>query len=127
MTVIPQNINSQTISIQDFAKIEIRVGKVTQAENVNDSTKLIRLHVDLGDFGTRIIFTGVRSYGYYPADFIGKQFLFVTNLESKKIMTEESQGMILAVDGLELPFEQHGSVKPLFIEVNHLPLGSKIR
>jgi tRNA-binding EMAP/Myf-like protein len=42
-------------------------------------------------------------------------------------MGEESQGMILAVDGLELPFGQHGSVKPLFISAEGLPLGSKVR
>ncbi|MFH0943300.1 MAG: methionine--tRNA ligase subunit beta [Candidatus Beckwithbacteria bacterium] len=104
------------ISIQDFAKVEIRVGKVVEAEGVEKSEKLIRLTVDFGDY-ERTIFTGVRSYGYMVEDFVGKQFLFVTNLEPKKIMEEESQGMILAV----------GEDRPIFIEVKDMPIGAKVR
>ncbi|MEK7166409.1 MAG: tryptophan--tRNA ligase, partial [Patescibacteria group bacterium] len=63
------------ISIDDFAKVEQRVGKVIEATNVEKSEKLIRLVVDLGEIGTRIIFTGVRSFGYSPEFFISKQFL----------------------------------------------------
>ena len=105
------------ITIDDFGKIEIRVGKVVKAEDVAESRKLIRLRVEVGEDKPRIIFTGVRGYGYTGADFEGKQFLFVTNLEPKKIMEEESQGMILAV----------GEEKPLFIEVSNLPVGVKVR
>ena len=104
------------INITDFAKCEIRVGKVVKAEDVEGSRKLIRLTVDFKDFH-RTIFTGVRGYGYTAADFQDKQFLFVTNLEPKKIMEEESQGMILAV----------GEEKPLFVEVKDLPIGAKVR
>lgn len=104
------------ITIDDFAKVEIRVGKVTKAEEVAESRKLIRLTVDFQDF-QRIIFTGVRGYGYSATDFTGKQFLFVTNLEPKKIMEEESQGMILAV----------GEDKPLFVSAENLPIGAKVR
>ena len=104
------------INITDFAKCEIRVGKVVKAEDVEGSRKLIRLTVDFKDF-QRTIFTGVRGYGYTAVDFQDKQFLFVTNLEPKKIMEEESQGMILAV----------GEEKPLFVEVKDLPVGAKAR
>jgi methionine--tRNA ligase beta chain len=104
------------ITIDDFAKIEIRVGLVKEAVNKDGSDKLIRLTVDFGT-ETRIIFTGVRSYGYTPEDFSGKKFLFVTNLEYKKIMDEESQGMILAV----------GEDKPIFVSVDDLPLGAKVK
>lgn len=105
------------INIDQFKQVEISVGLVMAAEDVEGSEKLIRLHVY---FGTeeKIIFTGVRTYGYLPEDFTGKKFLFVTNLEPKKIMSEESQGMILAVDGV---------VKPMFISAEGLPLGSKVR
>lgn len=107
-----------TITIDEFGKVEIRVGEVIQAINVEESEKLIRFTVNFGDDDTRMIFTGVRTYGYTPDFFLNKKFLFVTNLEPKKIMSEESQGMILAVDGAD---------KPVFVECADLPLGSKVR
>jgi len=116
-----------SIAIDDFARVEMRVGKVGAAENVEKSEKLIRLHVDFGEIGKRIILTGVRGYGYTPDDFTGKQFFFVVNLEPRKMMGEESQGMIIAVDGLELPFGQHGTKKPIFVSAKDLPVGAKIR
>lgn len=106
------------ITIAEFSKVEIRVGEVTDAINVEESEKLIRLTVNFGTDDIRTIFTGVRTFGYTPDFFVKKKFLFVTNLEPKKIMSEESQGMILAVDGDD---------KPVFVEVTDLPLGSKVR
>ena len=105
------------ITIDDFAKCEIRAGKIVKAEEVAESNKLIRLTVEIGEEKPRTIFTAVRGYGYTAADFENKQFLFVTNLEPKKIMEEESQGMILAV----------GEEKPIFVEVKDLPIGAKVR
>lgn len=106
------------ITIDEFARVEMRVGKVIKAEVVAKSEKLIRLTVDFGEFGQRIIFTGVRTYGYVTKDFQDKQFLFVTNIPYRKMMGEESQGMILAVDTQD---------KPLFISAEDMPLGAKIR
>ena len=116
-----------TISIDEFAKVEMRVGKVIKAKNVEKSEKLIRLTVDFGEFGQRIIFTGVRTYGYSAKYFQDKQWLFVTNIPFRKMMGEESQGMILAVDGDELPFGEHGPKKPIFISGEGMPVGAKIR
>lgn len=115
------------ISIDDFNRLEIRVGKVVQAENKEGSSKLIRLTVNFGEQGTRIIFTGVRPYGYTPEDFSGKQFLFIVNLAPRKMMGEESQGMILAVDGEEKSLGEHGNAKPIFITAENMPLGAKVR
>jgi len=126
----PSSANRRTqddthITIDDFSKVELRVGKVTGAENVEKSEKLIRLHVDFGEDPstslrmTRVIFTGVRGYGYTPEDFSGKQFFFVTNLQYRKMLGEESQGMILAVDGAD--------GKPQFVPAEGMPLGAKIR
>lgn len=106
------------ITIEDFAKIEIKVGLVVEAFDVENSNKLIRLTVEVGEEKTRTIFTGVRTYGFTTEDFAGKKFLFVTNLEPKKIMGEESQGMILAVDS---------DSKPVFISAEGLPVGAKVR
>ena len=108
-----------TITLDDFSKVEMRVGKVTKAENVEKSEKLIRLTVDFGADEVRTIFTGVRPFGYETTDFANKQFLFVTNLEPKKMMGEESQGMILAVDGNE--------DKPIFVSAESMPVGAKVR
>lgn len=112
------------ISIDDFAKIEIRVGLVKEAINKEGSEKLIRLTVDFGT-ETRIIFTGVRTYGYVPEDFLNKKFLFLTNLEYKKMMDEESQGMILAVDPPS-PSASAGQARPIFVSAGKLPIGSKV-
>lgn len=115
------------ITVEDFFKVEMRVGKVVEAIDVEKSEKLIRLRVDFGEFGERIIFTGVRTYGYTANDFQDKKFLFVTNIPYRKMVGEESQGMILAVDGDELPFGEHGSKKPIFISGAGMPVGAKVR
>ncbi len=107
------------ITIDDFSKIEIRVGKVLEAKNKEGSEKLIRLAVDIGVDKLRIIFTGVRGFGYTPEDFADKQFFFITNLAPRKMMDEESQGMILAVDGADN--------KPQFISAEGMPVGARIR
>lgn len=108
-----------TITIDEFARVEIRVGKVTKAVNKEGSEKLIRLVVDVGEEKPRVIFTGVREFGYTPEDFAGKQFFFITNLAPRKMMDEESQGMILAVDGPDK--------KPQFVSAESMPVGAKIR
>jgi tryptophanyl-tRNA synthetase len=110
---------NKEITIDEFARVEMQVGKVEQAENVEKSEKLIRLHVDFGPSGKRIIFTGVRGFGYTPEDFTGKQFFFVTNLQYRKMMGEESQGMIMATDG---PGD-----KPQFLSAEGMTPGSAIR
>jgi len=114
-----QSNKRSSITINDFLAIEMRVGKVQEAELVTGSDKLIRLIVDFASFGKRTIFTGVRTFGYGVDDFIGKQFLFVVNLEPKKMMGELSCGMIVAVDDSE--------GKPVFVSAEHLPLGSTVR
>ncbi|MBI3577329.1 tryptophan--tRNA ligase [Candidatus Gottesmanbacteria bacterium] len=119
----------KTITIDEFARVEERVGKVVEAKNVEGSEKLIRLVVDFADFGKRIIFTGVRTFGYTPEDFLGKQFLFVTNLAPRKMIDEESQGMILAVDppSHEATDGHSGPEKPIFVSAEGMPVGAKIR
>lgn len=108
------------ISIDEFSRVEMRVGRVVEATNKEGSEKLIRLLVDIGDGKPRIIFTGVRGFGYTSEDFIEKQFFFITNLASRKMLDEESQGMILAVDSEK-------DKKPLFISAEGMPVGAKIR
>ena len=120
------------ITIKQFSDVEIRVGQVIEAVNKEGSEKLIRLTVDFGPTSpeasrdVRIIFTGVRTFGFEAEYFLNKKFLFVTNLEFRKMMDKESQGMILAVDPTS-PSASLGASKPIFVEVPDLPVGAKVR
>jgi len=84
------------ISFEDFKKLEIRIGKVVEAEKVKDADKLIKLVFDLGDEKREII-AGIAEF-YEPADLIGKEMPIITNLEPKTFRGHTSHGMILAVD-----------------------------
>lgn len=112
------------ITIDEFGRVEMRVGKVMEAVNLENSEKLIKLTVDFGD-ETRTILTGVRGFGYTPEDFAGKQFFFVTNLAPRRMMGEESQGMILAASNAAGAVDP--TDKPLFVSAEGMPVGAKIR
>jgi methionine--tRNA ligase beta chain len=79
------------ISFEQFKKIELKVGKVLNAEKIEGSEKLLKLIVDLGDERRQLV-AGIAKY-YKPQDLIGKEIVVVANLEPKKIMGIESQGM----------------------------------
>ncbi len=86
------------ITIDDFAKVEIRVGHILTADIVEGSENLLKLTVDFGEETPRQVLSGIRAY--MPAqDLVGKKFLFVTNLQPRMIMGMESQAMICAVGG----------------------------
>jgi methionine--tRNA ligase beta chain len=86
------------ITYEDFAKLDLRVGTVINCEEKEGSDKLLRLTVDFGEEGTRNILSGIKKW-YKPSDLTGKQFIFVFNLAPRKMMGEDSEGMILAADG----------------------------
>jgi methionine--tRNA ligase beta chain len=87
------------ITYDEFAKMDMRIGKVVHAEEKEGSEKLLRLTVDLGpDEEQHNILTGIKEW-YKPEDLIGKQFLFIINLQPRKMMGEDSEGMILMADG----------------------------
>ena len=85
------------ITIDDFAKLELRVGTVKNCVKKEGSEKLLRLTVDFGQEGERNILSGVAPW-YQPEELVGKQFVFIINLAPRSLMGEESQGMILATD-----------------------------
>ena len=107
------------VNYDDFSKIDLRVGKVETAEVVEGSEKLIKMQVDFGDLGKRVIFAGIRKW-YQPDDLQDKTFIFVFNLEPKKIMGEESQGMILAAE------EEDGENCVLLVPDKNIPPGTKV-
>lgn len=100
-----------TITFDDFAKIEIRIGTVLHAEVPEGSKKLLKYVVDFGELGERVIFSGIQEI-FQPDDLVGKQLPFVFNLAPKKMGTlGESQGMLVAASpgehGCVLLLPQH--------------------
>ncbi len=83
------------ISIDDFSKVELRVASVIEAEIVPKSRKLMRLQLDLGEFGKRQVVAGIAQF-YSPDELIGMKIVVVANLQPAKLMGIESNGMILA-------------------------------
>ncbi|KKR80520.1 MAG: Methionine-tRNA ligase [Candidatus Daviesbacteria bacterium GW2011_GWA1_41_61] len=105
------------INFDDFIKVELRVGTVLEAEEVEGSEKLIKLKVDLGEENPRQILAGIKQW-YKLQALVGKQFVFVTNLEPRTMMGFQSQGMILAAD----------SSKPVLIKpISKVTSGTKLR
>jgi methionyl-tRNA synthetase len=82
------------ITLDDFAKVDLRVAKVLEASAVEGADKLLRLHVDLGDH-ERTIFAGIRR-SYEPADLVGRFVVVVANLKARKMRFGVSEGMALA-------------------------------
>lgn len=85
------------ISIEDFKKVDIKVGKILEVEKVPNADKLLKLKVDLGEEMPRQIVSGIALYFPDYTMLIGKKCMFVANLEPRIIRDIESQGMILAV------------------------------
>ena len=144
------------VTIDDFAKLEFKVGTIISAEEIDGSDRLLKLQVDFGpkvlveennesetsseilhnvqDDSTEVIdniepgeeatneirqiLSGIKQW-YKPADLVGKQFVFITNLAPRKMMGLESQGMIMAAEGEEKPI-------PLTVS-EKVPNGAKIR
>ena len=90
------NYMKNTINYEDFAKLDIRMGTVVSCENVPKSNKLLKLEVDFGGLGIKQILTGMATW-YNSENYVGKQFPFIVNLEPRKMMGLESQGMMLSV------------------------------
>ncbi len=100
------------ITIDDFSKVELRVGTVLEAEEIPGSDKLIKQIVDFGEEGARQILSGIRKW-YKPEQLIGKQFIYCFNLEPRVMMGMESQGMILCADGKKpVPLKPSSKVPP---------------
>jgi len=84
-----------TISIDDFAKIDLRIAKIVECDAVEGSTKLLRLGLDVGEGRIRQVFSGIASM-YQPQDLVGKLTVMVANLAPRKMKFGVSEGMVLA-------------------------------
>ena len=85
----------ETVPFEDFRKLDIRVGIVKACEKVKKSKKLLRFSLDDGSGTDRTILSGIAQW-YEPEQMVGKRVLFIANLAPRKIMGEESHGMILS-------------------------------
>jgi len=88
----------ETIDIADFEKIDLRVAKIIQAEEVPEANKLLKLTVDLGDGETRQVFAGIKE-AFQPTDLTGKLIVLVANLAPRKMRFGTSEGMMLVAVG----------------------------
>ncbi|MCX6788277.1 MAG: methionine--tRNA ligase subunit beta [bacterium] len=114
------------ISFDDFAKVELRTAHIISAEAVEGSEKLVKLMINAGDVDeagapvSRQILAGIRK-AYEPETLVGRNIVIVANLEPRKLMGEESNGMLLAAtdpdDGIPILLMPERDIKP----------GSKIR
>ncbi|MGZ5099165.1 MAG: methionine--tRNA ligase subunit beta, partial [Usitatibacter sp.] len=84
-----------TISIDDFGRIDLRIARIVDAELLPDADKLLKLTLDIGMDAPRIVFAGIRS-AYTPKELVGRLTVMVANLAPRKMRFGESQGMVLA-------------------------------
>lgn len=95
------------ISIDDFSKIDIRVATIFKAEHVEGSTKLLKLHVQIGSLGTRQVFSGIKEF-VKPEELVNRKVLVVCNLAPRKMKFGVSEAMLLTAEDSE-------KVTPLFV------------
>lgn len=91
------------ISFDDFIKLDIRIATVIAVDLIEGADKLLKLTLDVGDpesggLGQRTIAAGIKAW-YQPEDLLGKQIVYLANLEPRMLRGVESQGMVLAADG----------------------------
>jgi len=108
--VMPQK---EEITYEDFSKLDIRIGTIVEAEKVEKSKKLLKLKIDTG-LDQRTVVSGIAEY-FKAEEIIGRQVSILINLQPRKIMGTESQGMILMAENSDgsLEFIQpSGNVDP---------------
>lgn len=92
-----EEVKNKYINIEDFAKVDLKLGQILSVEKVPETDKLLRLLVDLGEETPRQIISGIALYFEDIQSLVGKKCMFVANLEPRKIKGLESNGMILAL------------------------------
>ena len=89
---------AETISIDDFNKIDLRVARIVNAEHVEGADKLLKLTLDIGEAQPRTVFAGIKS-AYDPERLSGRMTVMVANLAPRKMKFGMSEGMVLAASG----------------------------
>jgi len=112
------NMSAGEISIEEFARLDMRVGKVVKAERIPGARKLVRLEVDIGEAEPRQLVAGIAEY-YKPEELVGLNVVVLANLKPKRFMGVESRGMLLAADVNGRPV--------LLTVMEEVPPGTRIR
>tara|TARA_Y100000310_G_C20566908_1_gene755941 strand:+ start:460 stop:801 length:342 start_codon:yes stop_codon:yes gene_type:complete len=108
------------VSFQEWMKLDLRVGKIVNVEDIENADKLYKLEVDLGEeIGKRTLAAGLKKH-YSKDELKGKKAVFFVNLEPKEMRGVKSEGMILAAVN-----EDESKIK--ILEVDDIEVGSKIR
>jgi methionyl-tRNA synthetase len=94
-TVPGGEVIAPTMTIDDFAKIDLRIAKIVNCEAVEGSTKLLRLTLDAGEGRHRNVFSGIASM-YKPEELVGQLTVLVANLAPRKMKFGISEGMVMA-------------------------------
>ena len=97
---VEQKPSKSEIAIDDFAKVELKVGKVVACEKVPKADKLLCSKIDVGEDSPRTVVSGIAAY-YSPEQMIGKRVVVVTNLKPVKLRGILSEGMILCAEGAD--------------------------
>mgnify|MGYP001162930953 FL=1 len=105
-------MTDEKITIDDFIKIDLRVGKILDAEEVEDSRKMLKLNIDLGE-EKRIIYAGIKK-SYSPDELVDKLVIVIANLMSREMKFGTSDGMMLATqnDGEIILLQPEKNVTP---------------
>ena len=104
------------MDLEQFQKIDLRIGKIIRAEKIIGSQKLLKLIVDIGEEERQIV-AGLSEF-YQPEEIINREVVVITNLEPRVILGIKSQGMVLAADGQ----------RPVLLKPDEeVPPGTKIR
>ena len=90
--------DDRTISIDDFARIDLRIARIADAAHVEGADKLLKITLDVGSLGTRQVFAGIKS-AYDPDKLKGRLTVVVANLAPRKMKFGVSEGMVLAASG----------------------------
>ena len=99
------------IDVNQFSSIDLRVAKIIKAEDVDGADKLIQLTLDVGEYGTRTVFAGIKS-SYKPEDLDNRMVVLVNNLAPRQMKFGLSEGMVLASsndDGIYLVSPDDGA------------------
>ena len=113
-----------TISFDDFQKVDIRIGTVVSADIPSWSHWVIRMEVDLGEeIGTKKAFSGIMKF-YKPEGLVGKQFPFVVNLEPKKIGPDKEESQVMMI--MSVPKDDEETKPILFKVPSKVPNGTKV-
>ncbi len=110
--------NTATISYEDFAKLDIRIGTVVAVEKVENADKLLKCTIDFGSFGTRTIVSGIAEWKQ-SEDLVGRQLPYIVNLAPRMLRGVESQGMLIAAS------DDHGVA--LILPEREVPPGTKLK